>query len=144
MARTVASPLGQAQPHPSSRLVSPPETPVRLTSSGGLLHMKRCSLILGCLLLGGILGTYVAAPLLQGQAPREGALVPKELTSYRDVVKQVLPAVVSIESRAKVIRAGRAPAPGINPAPFDDDRVPEEFRHFRRFLEHPQEEADDD
>jgi serine protease Do len=104
--------------------------------------MKRCSLVLGCLLLGGLLGTFIVGPLLQGQVPREGALVPKELTSYRDVVKQVLPAVVSIESRAKVIRAGRGPA--MNPVPFDDERTPEEFRHFRRFFDEPQEESADE
>jgi serine protease Do len=104
--------------------------------------MKRCLLIICCLMLGGVLGTYVAAPLLQGQAPGGGAAVPREVTSYRDVVKQVLPAVVSIESRARTVRAGRGP--GIDSVPFDDDRMPEDFRRFRRFFEDPQEEQDED
>src|SRR5262249_34414605 len=51
---------------------------------------------------GGLLGTLLAGPLLRSpaSAPITSA-VPKELTSYRDVVKKVLPAVVSIEAKAK-------------------------------------------
>jgi serine protease Do len=64
-------------------------------------------------------GIFFAGPLLKGQAPVAPAL-PRELTSYRDVVKKVLPAVVSIESRAKAGRRGRS---------LPDD-MPEDFRRF--------------
>jgi len=51
--------------------------------------------------------------------------MPKELTSFRDVVKTVLPAVVSIEARTKVVKTkanSRAQTP--------QGQVPEEFRRF--------------
>src|SRR5262249_5265957 len=69
-----------------------------------------------------------AGPLLQGQAPTPPA-VPKELTSYRDVVKKVLPAVVMVESRAKPA-AKKPTARKRTPPQFDDERVPEELRKF--------------
>jgi serine protease Do len=66
--------------------------------------MKRCLLIVTCLALGGT-GTYVGRSFLQGQAPINAggrvAVIPKELTSYRDIVKKVTPAVVSIEAQAR-------------------------------------------
>jgi serine protease Do len=92
--------------------------------------VKRCSLIVCCLLLGGVAGTFFAGPLLNGQAPVAPAApaLPRELTSYRDVVKKVLPAVVSIDSKIKAapVRKGR------RRAPLPDD-VPEEFRRFFDF-----------
>jgi serine protease Do len=80
----------------------------------------------------GAAGTFLASSFLQGQGPQNSAsaVVPKEMTSYRDVVKKVLPAVVSIESRAKVVKAAR---PQRRRAPLDNqlpDQVPEEFRKF--------------
>lgn len=60
------------------------------------------------------------ALVLQGQPNPPGAL-PRELTSYRDVVKRVLPAVVSIETYAK-------PKGAANPQFFDDPNIPEPFR----------------
>jgi serine protease Do len=94
--------------------------------------MKRCSVVLACLVLGGVLGTY-GKSVLQGQAPpREAAVapaIPKELTSYRDIVKKVLPAVVSIEARAKPVKM-KAPARR-RATPFEDDpQGPEQFRRF--------------
>jgi serine protease Do len=89
--------------------------------------MKRCSLIVCCLVLGGSAGAFLAGPLLKGQAPAVPAL-PKELTSYRDVVKKVLPAVVSIESKAKVVPARR----GRRQPPMEQE-IPEEFRRFFDF-----------
>jgi serine protease Do len=86
--------------------------------------MKRCSLVVCCLVLGGWAGTYCAGTLLKGQAPAAPVL-PRELTSYRDVVKKVLPAVVSIDSQAKVMprerRRGRPQLP---------DGIPDEFQRF--------------
>jgi serine protease Do len=52
---------------------------------------------------------------------------PKELTSYRDIVKKVLPAVVSIESRTKPTVKTRQPAR--KPAP-DDPQLPDDLRKF--------------
>ena len=89
--------------------------------------MKRYSLLVCCLLVGGLAGVFVAGPLLNGQAPVTPAL-PRELTSYRDVVKKVLPAVVSIESRTKAAPAGS----GAGVPPIDEE-VPEEFRRFFEF-----------
>jgi serine protease Do len=85
--------------------------------------MKRCALVVCCLVLGGVAGTFVAGPLLVGQAPAPPA-IPRELTSYRDVVKKVLPAVVSIDSRAK------AAAPGRRRRDPADEPPPDEFRRF--------------
>jgi serine protease Do len=90
--------------------------------------MKRYSLLVCCLLVGGSMGAFLAERLLQGQAP-VATVIPKEMTSYRDVVKKMLPAVVSIESRAKA-----APARKRRRAPLDE-QVPEEFRRFFDFGE---------
>jgi serine protease Do len=89
--------------------------------------MKRWVIPVSCLVLGGLIGIVVADRTLRGQAsalaggPKPIA-APAELTSYRDVVRLVLPAVVSIESRVKtkVRPMGRALPDGI----------PEEFRRF--------------
>jgi serine protease Do len=51
---------------------------------------------------GGFLLNSVPRPV-QAE-PRAAALAPHELTSYRDIVKDVVPAVVSIEARAKARR----------------------------------------
>jgi serine protease Do len=65
--------------------------------------------------------------MLHGQNP-EGTAIPKELTSYRDVVKKVLPAVVSIEGRVKAkVTANQPRQRQRMPA---DGQVPEEFRRF--------------
>ena len=64
--------------------------------------MKRVPLVLCGMLLGGVVATFAGRQVLQGQAPVAPApVIPKELTSYRDIVKKVLPGVVSVESRAK-------------------------------------------
>ncbi len=72
-------------------------------------------------LIGFVAGSVIVGSWLHGQ-PQTGAL-PRELTSYRDVVKRVVPAVVSIETRAKPKAGATA-----NPQLFDDPRLPEEFR----------------
>jgi serine protease Do len=93
--------------------------------------MTRWSIPLACLLLGGLVGSFVAGPALLGQHPGQPATVtnvPKELTSYRGVVKTVLPAVVSIEGRLKKVKA-TGPSSRRQPQ-FDDQQVPEEFRKF--------------
>ncbi len=63
--------------------------------------MKRFVLVVSCLLLGGAVGLMAGRSGLQGQpgpVPAAVPPVPKELTSYRHIVKRVLPAVVSIEA----------------------------------------------
>jgi serine protease Do len=76
--------------------------------------MKRVPLVLAGMVLGGVVATFAGREVLQGQAPVAPApVIPKELTSYRDIVKKVLPGVVSVESRAKAGRRGRG-------APFDN------------------------
>jgi serine protease Do len=77
-----------------------------------------------------VAGSFLVGPLLslgQGQAPR--AAIPKELNSYRDVAKKVLPAVVSIESKAKVAKAVKQ-APGQRRGLPPGTEIPEEFRRF--------------
>jgi serine protease Do len=96
--------------------------------------MKRWSVFVACLLLGGLLGSAVTTSLLkgQGQAP---PVFPKELTSFRDVVKNVLPAVVSIEAR----QVGK-PKQARQRLPLDDKQLPEEFRRF--FEQFPQQQQE--
>jgi serine protease Do len=54
------------------------------------------------------------------------ASVSKELTSYRDIVKQVLPAVVSIDAKKLKKSDSRAS----QPAPELPDGIPEQFRRY--------------
>src|SRR5206468_2511793 len=94
--------------------------------------MSRLYVGVVCLVLGGLGGAFVAEPILHGQANAPVTTnVPKELTSYRDVVKSVLPAVVSIEWSGKPKTAGpqRPNQPRRRPQ-SDDEGVPEEFRRF--------------
>jgi serine protease Do len=84
--------------------------------------MKRWTLAIVCLMLGALLGSFTMPRLLQGQAPAIIAAPqqppPREPNSYRDIVKKVLPAVVSIETGpgARV----QLP-PGIERPPFNPD-----------------------
>jgi serine protease Do len=108
---------------------------------------KRWPIVVVCLMVAGAAGVYVAGPLLQGQVnPGKPPAIPKELYSYRDLVKQILPAVVSIESRTNPARVRQQQgqrreqqrqqlAPD---QPFP--RLPEEFRkqlppELRRFFD---------
>jgi len=90
--------------------------------------MKRWSMAFPFLLVGALISGLVFGPYsLQGQAPHT-TVVPKELTSYRDIVKKVLPAVVSIEGKAKPV-AAKDKDKRRHP-PIDESKVPEEFRRF--------------
>jgi serine protease Do len=77
--------------------------------------MKRLPACVACLSFGIILGSYVATRLSHGQvAPPPGqpvAPVPAERTSYRGLVKRVLPAVVSLEIKSVRARPGRPAEP---------------------------------
>ncbi|MFN4258446.1 MAG: Do family serine endopeptidase [Gemmataceae bacterium] len=92
--------------------------------------MKRSArwpVALVCLVLGVGAGTYITGSLLRGQNPA-APVYPKEMTSYREVVKKVLPAVVSIEARSKPTAQPKQPK---RSGPRDlDPRIPEEFRRF--------------
>jgi serine protease Do len=93
--------------------------------------MARWSFALVCLMIGGLVGGFVAGPLLHGQSGGVSS-APKELTSYRDIVKSALPAVVSIESRVKpktkpTAEKGKGQDRRRNPF---GDQIPEEFRRF--------------
>jgi serine protease Do len=81
--------------------------------------MRNFWLCTACLLLGAALGT-LGSSLLQGQGPAAPPL-PKEATSYREVVKKVLPAVVSIDARGK----GAAAPPALRAG---EKHLPEELR----------------
>src|SRR5205814_8925527 len=88
--------------------------------------MKRWSVVTVALLFGLAIGTFGANSFLHGQAGQP-APIPKELTSFRDVVKNVLPAVVSIEAKTKTVKA-KSNQP--RTVPFDQSQIPEAFRHF--------------
>jgi serine protease Do len=79
--------------------------------------MKRYIYAILLLTVGFGVGTLFVSSRSHGQA-QPAAGLPRELTSYRDVVKRVLPAVVSIETHAKN-KAG-----AVNPQFFDDPRLP--------------------
>src|SRR4051812_23364240 len=95
--------------------------------------MKRLSVAVILVLSGTFIGALATHSMLQGQQPLKPPAVPKEMTSYRDIVKGVLPGVVSIESKARPAardrRRGRAEI---------DPRIPEEFRRF--FEDQPQQD----
>jgi serine protease Do len=71
--------------------------------------MKRVPLVVISLVLGASLGAYFSGAVLHGTDTAPAAS-PRELTSYRDVVKKVLPAVVSIEAKARTARPKRRPS----------------------------------
>jgi serine protease Do len=80
--------------------------------------------------VGGFLAEYAMHAGLTNAAPAPVVVpIPKELSSYREIVKNVLPAVVSIESRAKP-KVKPMNQPGKARPDLDDPRIPEEFRRF--------------
>ena len=87
---------------------------------------KRWSAALVCLFAGATAGGYLLSPALNGQNAAVPA-IPKELTSYRNIVKKVLPAVVSIEMRGPVRPAMR---PRGFPGGFNNPNAPEDVRRF--------------
>jgi serine protease Do len=88
--------------------------------------MKRWSFAAALLLVGLSVGLYVGGPFIHGEVTHP-VPIPKELTSFRDVVKTVLPAVVSIEARTKAVKT-KSKQP--QTVPFDRGQIPEEFRRF--------------
>jgi serine protease Do len=98
--------------------------------------MKRLLLALAFFMCGALAGTLILGQYLQGQIANpkveaaKAPVFPKDLTSYREVVKKVLPAVVSIEMQVKpqVRKAPKSPAR--RRPPIDESKIPEEFRQF--------------
>jgi serine protease Do len=90
--------------------------------------MKRWPIAFVLLLVGALLGGLAGRSLLHGQPPLTTP-VPKELTSYRDVVKKILPAVVSIEGKSPATQAKARP-PRKRPSADDLQQLPPEFRRF--------------
>jgi serine protease Do len=81
-------------------------------------------------LAGGLaIGRYADLPSVHGRSSPVGPAIPAELTSYRDVVKRVLPAVVSIEAKTKPKKSD-APAAHRGQPQFNNQEIPEEFRRF--------------
>jgi serine protease Do len=81
------------------------------------------------LTVGGLSGALITNHALRGQAPKE-AIFPREMSSYRDVVKRVLPAVVSVEAWPKAV-AKNQPSSQRRRGNFGNvPGIPEEFRRF--------------
>ncbi len=98
--------------------------------------MKRWKLPFALLLIACFGGLLVTHSLLQGQQAKlaEARTLAGERTTYRDVVKKILPAVVSIESRAKVVTT-RTKSPRVQALPPEvQNQLPEEFRRFFKDL----------
>jgi serine protease Do len=89
--------------------------------------MYRSALVSGCLVLAVLLANTPVNPSAQGQI--KPLPVPKDLVSFKDVVRHILPAVVSIESRAKPLAKANSPKPE-GKLPSNHPRLPEEFRKF--------------
>jgi serine protease Do len=95
--------------------------------------MKKALSILGLSLALAGAGAYCASSALVFATTR--AEVPRELVSYRDVVKRVLPAVVSIEAKPKAVLT-RTQLPQGSLMPFDNfpglpDSLRKELERFR-------------
>jgi serine protease Do len=104
--------------------------------------LRRWSIPLVCLVVGGLSGSFVAGPMLLGQNATSPA-VPKEITSYRDVVKKVLPAVVSIEGKVKANKTKTDQQSPRRRSRPDDPFIPEEFRKFFDEMEKRQLDPDE-
>src|SRR6516162_7452788 len=98
--------------------------------------MKRTLIVSGlCLVLAGA-GGFGASRALLNAAPRETTL--KELPSYRDVVKRVLPAVVSIEAKRKAPLAQLKQPNGAMPPFGNMPGLPDELKkELERFHMQP-------
>jgi serine protease Do len=103
--------------------------------------MGRKSLVSLCLAVGVVAGTICGGAFLKGDVKTPPALT-NEMTSYRDVVKKVLPAVVSIERRIKPVVRHKTSDSGKQPEQMQkffkefsfpgspNGQIPEELRKF--------------
>jgi serine protease Do len=109
--------------------------------------MRRNSIVGVCLAAGVLAGSVLGGSLLKGQVQTSPA-APQEMASYRDVVKKVLPAVVSIERRFKPVARTKASATPHRPEEMQkffkefsvpnsaDKQLPDELRKFFDELKH--------
>jgi serine protease Do len=86
--------------------------------------------------IGMVVGSFFFSSSSVGQDAGKPIPATKELTSYREVVKNVLPAVVSIEAKAK------KPAPRRRPDNFD--QLPPDTRRFIEDMERRRDSAPDE
>jgi serine protease Do len=103
--------------------------------------MKQKSLVVVCVVAAILAGALLGGSFVKGQLKNPPA-PPAEMTSYRDVVKKVLPAVVSVERRFKPVAHAQTSSPQQRPdemrrffkeipfGGFSDKNVPEELRKF--------------
>ena len=91
--------------------------------------MKRWSVTIAPLVVAAMIGGYWTGQESRGQQVVAPPAQVKEVTSYRDIVKRVLPAVVSIETKYKAVRP-TAVRPKDRTQPRLPDGVPDEFRKF--------------
>jgi len=70
-----------------------------------------------------------------GPVPRPPVMIPAEPLSYRDVVKKILPAVVSIETKSKALVKSKVEMP--RSSYFDDPQIPNDFRKFFEEFQKP-------
>ena len=99
--------------------------------------MKRTLLVIALCAALACTGAYSAGRVLV-EATARATVVPQELPNYREVVKRVLPAVVSIEAKPKV-RLTQANLPPGRLAPFGKiPGLPDELRkELERFQQQP-------
>jgi serine protease Do len=90
--------------------------------------MRRVLISFVCFVSGTLGGAWFVGPYLLGQTTAPPA-IPKELTSYREIVKHVLPAVVSIETTPRQVSKTKQGQPKRQPR-NDDSQIPPEFRKF--------------
>lgn len=70
------------------------------------MSRRSCGFLMtACVVMGAIVGysVHLATRVVQAE-PRPIPAIPQELTSYRDIVKSVMPAVVSIDSKVRARR----------------------------------------
>jgi serine protease Do len=91
--------------------------------------MSRWPIAVFFLIIGGMAGALIGGTALQGQGPQTTNL-PRDLASYRDVAKQVLPAVVSIVGKPKMVTARNDRSPQRRPRVEIFPGLPDEFRRF--------------
>src|SRR6266496_3650152 len=94
---------------------------------------------IGGLILGLTGGAILNESLSQGEGPARVEL-PREMTSYREVVKRVLPAVVSIEAKAKPKAKKSEP----RRVPENYDRLPPQLRQYLDEQDRRDKPGDDD
>jgi serine protease Do len=91
--------------------------------------------LLAVLLIGGLAGNQLFSSPATPQEKQSSPPVAKDLVSFRDVVKRVLPAVVSVESTYKTEGVSKLGPKQKQRMPFGSDLpIPDEFRRFFRDL----------